>query len=79
MGQRNGRTKSLTTHLNGVSVREYRRKITKAESDTESYRTSIPQPIMALLNLEKGGTVVWTWDPATRKVTVTKGSDPGRR
>jgi hypothetical protein len=57
-----------------VPTRTYRTKVQRAEAKSETYRTTIPQVVaQAILDLQKGDDIVWTVDPATRRVTVSKG------
>lgn len=47
-------------------------KVWQSVAKSPSLRTSVPRTIAELLELEKEGTLVWTYDAKSRSVNVTK-------
>jgi bifunctional DNA-binding transcriptional regulator/antitoxin component of YhaV-PrlF toxin-antitoxin module len=56
--------------------RSYEAKVQRVVSRSESLRVTVPQVIVALLDLKDGDTLAFTVEPGSGKVSVTKKEGP---
>lgn len=50
---------------------KFRSKVSKARSDATSMRTTIPHPVVELISLKNGDTLVWDVEPKANTIVVT--------
>jgi hypothetical protein len=61
--------------LASVGAHTFRSKVQLLNQANQSStcRTTVPQAVVAILDLSGGSELVWTYDSTTRRVTVSKG------
>lgn len=53
-------------------ARQFESKAVKSLKRSDSLRTTIPEPVAALMGLEPGDGVVWTVEPGSGSITVLR-------
>ena len=53
-------------------TKEYESKLVKAIERSASLRTTVPLPIVAVLGLEEGDTIVWSFEPGSVEASVRR-------
>jgi hypothetical protein len=63
-----------------VAVHVFKSKVyrIKLKGDSATFRVTVPLPLVTVLDLAQGDSLVWTYDAATRRITVAKGETPRR-
>ena len=53
-------------------IKSYESKLVRAVERSESLRTTVPLPIVAVLGLEEGDTIVWSFEPGSVEASVRR-------
>ena len=53
-------------------TKSYDSKLVKAVERSDSLRTTVPQPIVAVLGLEEGDTITWSFEPGSTEASVKR-------
>jgi hypothetical protein len=53
-------------------------QLLRTSAGTDSFRVTVPAPLIPVLDVTKGDDLVWSYDPTTRKVSVSKGAPASR-
>ncbi|MGA7922521.1 MAG: hypothetical protein WCA77_00895 [Thermoplasmata archaeon] len=59
---------NVTTHTFRSKVQQV-----KLTETSETFRVTLPQALVAILDVGKGDELVWTYDASSRRITVSKG------
>jgi len=62
-----------------VTRLEFRSKVARSVSASESVRATIPGTIATLLGIEPGSTLLWSIEPGSREVVVSVEAPPKKR
>ena len=52
--------------------KSYESKLVKAIERSASLRTTVPLPIVAVLGLEEGDTIIWSFEPGSLEASVKR-------